>query len=203
MSASLATENSMVPSFAPPWRKLRAVPVRSIGSPEAQALKLVAKSETTQADAILDEVIRVFVAVTRGIDNRAPAIDERSFALFQSMLAPILQALTTVTRTISDLTGVTITDLDSKQLRRDVQEIARLRTQGNKASKGENSERRIIYNKLGAAVAWTGTGRSWRTLPATKVADARAALREMKADAMRCFPSSADRQLSLLSGGKT
>src|SRR5690606_18824762 len=34
---------------------------------EAQALKVVAKSETAKADALLDEVIRVFVLARRGL----------------------------------------------------------------------------------------------------------------------------------------
>lgn len=41
-------------------------PGREYWLTEPQALKVVAKSETTKADELLDEVIRVFVAVRRG-----------------------------------------------------------------------------------------------------------------------------------------
>lgn len=49
-----------------PTGTYREVAVREYWLTEAQALKVCAKSETTKADALLDEVIRVFVAVRRG-----------------------------------------------------------------------------------------------------------------------------------------
>lgn len=46
--------------------QVAARPEREFWLTEAQALKVIAKSETDVADAILDEVIRVFIAVRRG-----------------------------------------------------------------------------------------------------------------------------------------
>lgn len=50
-------------------------PVTEFWLTEAQALKVVAKSETAKADALLDEVIRVFVLARRGqLQGAAPDI---------------------------------------------------------------------------------------------------------------------------------
>lgn len=163
---------------------------------EAQALKVVAKSETAKADAILDEVIRVFIAV-----RQAPAalvnVEAQMMARFEALVAPFTATMTAMAKAMQDLTGCTISDIDAKWLSREVKAIAKLRAMGSPTSKGENSERRYLYNKLGAAVSWTGSGRRWSGLPASKVAEARAALAEMRKDALRAFPNVASLQLSL------
>lgn len=48
-------------------------PAEEIWLTEAQALKVVAKSETAKADALLDEVIRVFILARKGLLPVAPA----------------------------------------------------------------------------------------------------------------------------------
>jgi hypothetical protein len=50
---------------------------------EAQALKVVSKSETDKADALLDEVIAVYMAVRRGMVPRAAPQPEASPLLAQ------------------------------------------------------------------------------------------------------------------------
>jgi hypothetical protein len=177
----------------------RGRPTSEFWLTEAQALKVVAKSGTPKADAILDEVIRVFIAV-RGSALAAPAapaaIDVQMRALFGELMSPVLATIGALAKTIQDLSGSTITDADWRWLRREVCQLAELRQKGNPNSRGPNSERRIIYNKLGSAVAWTGSGRPWRLLPASKVADAKATLAEMRREAERHVPMA--RQLSLL-----
>ncbi|MBA3964159.1 MAG: hypothetical protein H0X40_19990 [Chthoniobacterales bacterium] len=189
--------------------ELRGVQTQSGGRPatefwltQSQALKVVAKSETPAADAILDEVIRVFLAVTSGVDTRPPAVDDRTFALFQSMMAPVIEAISVVTKMVSDASGCRISGADASSVKRQVQVIAKMRAQSNPSSKGENSERRIIYNRLGAAVGWTGSGRRWDGLPASKVADVQALLREMHADSFRALPTNSELQLALFNGPK-
>lgn len=189
--------------------ELRTVSVQSGGRPgeefwltEAQALKLVAKSETAKADAILDEVIRVFINARRGVLAQQGPLDAQMRATFAEMMAPVFAAMASMAARMQDLTGCTISEAEAKWLSREVKAIAKLRAMGSPSSKGENSERRHLYNKLGAAVAWTGSGRRWSGLPASRVAEARAALAEMRKEALRAFPNVAALQLSLLPEGK-
>jgi hypothetical protein len=179
----------------------RVVQVNEYWLTEAQAHKVVAKSDTLIADAALDEMIQAFMSVRHGAVDVRGAVPAITFAQFQAMLAPLAAEIASLKKQVIEQYGGTISVTDCNALRREVRDIARLRAKGNLASKGENSERRIIYNKLGAAVSWTGTGRSWRALPAARVAEARAVLREMRTDALRLFPSDEERQLKLLPGG--
>jgi hypothetical protein len=181
--------------------RLGGRPSRECWLTESQALKVVAKSETPLADAILDEVLSVFLAVRHGSLVPQPApLDVQMRALFAEMVAPTLALMNTVLARFQDMSGATISDADWRWLRAEVCRIAKLRVSGNPNSRGENSERRIIYNKLGAGVAFTGRGAHWRVLPLSKVAEAKVALAEMRADAERHVP--APRQLSLLGGHK-
>ena len=118
-------------------------------------------------------------------------------ATIEELVAPLVESMT---KFMQSMAGVTINEIDLAWLRREVAEIARLRSKGLVSSKGINSERRWVYNKLGAAVAWTGSGRRWAGLPAPRVAEAKAALAEMKAEALRLFPNVASRQLSFPEG---
>jgi hypothetical protein len=185
--------------------ELRRIVQQSRGRPanefwltEEQALIVAARSDTSTAVTTLKELVAVFISVRRGIVPPCATLDVRTFEI---LLAPLAAEIASLKKQVIEQYGGVITTTDSNAIRREVRDIARLRAKGNLASKGENSERRIIYNKLGAAVSWTGTGRSWRALPAARVAEARAVLREMRTDALRMFPSDEDRQLKLLPGG--
>lgn len=126
------------------------------------------------------------------------SLDEaRIVSMIERMISPLFDALAAVTKLVSDASGCRISAADCSSLKRQVVVIAKMRAQSNTSSKGENSERRHIYNRLGAAVGWTGSGRRWDGLPASKVADAQALLREMHADAFRALPSTVDVQLTL------
>lgn len=83
--------------------ELRPVVGRSGGRPakefwltEAQALKVVAKSETAKADALLDEVIRVFILARKGLLPvvAAPALDAAVIVdALNKVLAPFAAAM--------------------------------------------------------------------------------------------------------------
>ncbi len=134
--------------------------------------------------------------------GRAPqttgGMDAQIVARFEAMLAPVIATMGAMAKTIQDISGATITHQQWVRLRSEVKIVATLRSRANPNSKGASSEYRTIYNKLGSACAWTGSGRTWHGLPASKVADALATLAEMRRDAERAQP---DRQLSLLQGG--
>ena len=69
--------------------QVAAQPVTEFWLTEAQALKVVAKSETAKADAILDEVIAVFIAARRGLLPQAPPAGLTAEQLTE-VLAPLL-----------------------------------------------------------------------------------------------------------------
>lgn len=133
----------------------------------------------------------------RAVAPVAP-VDQQMRAVFIEMMAPVFATMTALTKQLQDISGATITHQQWVRLRGEVKIVATLRAQANPNSKGAKSEYRTIYNKLGSACAWSGSGRTWHGLPASKVADAIASLAEMRRDAERAQPV---RQLNLLQGG--
>lgn len=108
----------------------------------------------------------------------------------------LLEAVATLVKSNST---ATIARPDAIWLKHEVRVIARLQVaaglvQGKSTKSAENSARRRIYNKLGAATGWLGTGRDWRSLPAARWPEARALLIELRRD----LPPPAEVQLKLV-----
>jgi hypothetical protein len=171
---------------------------------EAQALKVVAKSETARADAILDELIRVFLLLRDHAKQAPPPVNFDASALerLERRFDALLETVSTVMKTVSALAGATIPPHEACTLLREVREIATLKvTRG--IAKNENSARRQIYNRLSGALGWFGTGRNWRALPLHKLPDAKALIAEMRRElGWTPPPPTTPQQLSLLPGGK-
>jgi len=153
---------------------------------EAQALKVVAKSETARADAILDELIRVFVAVRRG--------EILNSARFADMATRIERIESMIANGASGCIG----PANSSWIKTTVRELAKSMVR-RKEAKSEHSARRRIYNALGALVGWGGPARPWIALPAYKFGDVRAVLIQLVRDA---DDRASAAQLTLLPGGK-
>lgn len=167
---------------------------------EAQALKVIAKSDTAIADRILDEVIAVFVAWRHG--RLAPANDNALHAV-QNALQGVLQALDSLRRMVdlqremceanSKRIGFLEMQLGSNgmisrprlcELQASVRLISRLETDGEKWS---NKRRATadVYRELREVTGWGGKGQPWRELPQQLECKVFPALRNREVDARR------------------
>jgi hypothetical protein len=161
---------------------------------ETQALKVIAKSETAKADAILDEVIAVFVAWRHG--RLAVSTDAR---LDEALLAiRTLQEMLLATRAeVAALRDGVISRESLSQLRADVRRIATLEC----AARRWPSVRAAtldIYREMGWMTGWGGKGQPWKLLPATLAHTAFTVLRSREASIRRELRALADdRQLVL------
>ncbi len=120
-------------------------------------------------------------------------------------LGPLTKAFA---KALAETPSGTISRFDALWLKREVCVIARLQFRAGlatgKTQKGaEASARRRIYNRLGHAVSWSGSGCDWAALGADRFPEARAVLVELRREAERLVPSAQERQLSLLPGGKS
>jgi hypothetical protein len=136
---------------------------------ESQALKVIAKSETAKADAILDEVIAVFVAWRHG---RWPANDNglvEAVAAIAGTVAKLVVAVDSVAKRVSFLeTHITTNGMISGprlcELRASIRLIARLETEGGKWSSTSRASA-DIYRELREVSGWGGKGQPWQELP--------------------------------------
>jgi hypothetical protein len=162
---------------------------------EAQALKVVAKSETARADAILDEVIRVFIAV-RGVAPAPTAELADLRAAFARLEAQNAQLVTEVRALASG--GTSIHPAVLTDIRRQVRAIADAWVAARETKSLRSAQRRI-YNRLTLELAWGGPGQPWTAFPAHRVCDLRnhVAAIAKETEARRPNP-----QLTLFKGGK-
>jgi hypothetical protein len=179
---------------------------------EAQALKVVAKSETDKADAILDEVIAVFIAVRGG--QMAPPIqqapDVSVTRFLESLVMKVVEASERMIEAHDRLSlrmqaslgaSSIIASRDAAALKREVRAIAELWVAGKEA-KTANSARRRIYNQIGSRLQWGMAGRPWAALPAQLWPQAMAELREIRNATEARIAARPDSQLVLFRGGK-
>lgn len=130
---------------------------------------------------------------------------------FDALLAPFLATVQTFAKAASEMSGATIARPDAIWLKHEVRDVARLQVRAglvkpakpNKSPEverksAEASARRRIYNKLGASTGWLGTGRDWRSLPATRWPDARALLVELRREVEALLPRPEQGQLKLV-----
>jgi hypothetical protein len=172
--------------------QVAARPEREYWLTEAQALKVVAKSETAKADAILDEVIRVFILARKGLlpQQLAPrpydpaslaVIAEAARAVVAEMLLPVREELARIRQDVATIPHGVITGLQADELRRTVEYLAMgLIALGRRGS--TRAAKSYVYERLKAAIAWGFRGTQIHTMPAAKYAEAVATLRGMKQD---------------------
>jgi hypothetical protein len=154
---------------------------------EVQALKVIAKSETATADAILDEVIAVFVAWRRG--ELAATTDAR--------LVEALQAIRALQEQLLSMRTGTITREGLSQLRCDVRRVAQLECAARRWS-STRAGTADVYREMSGLTGWGGKGQPWKLLPATLTHTAFTVLRGREASIRRELRVMADdRQLQL------
>lgn len=146
---------------------------------EAQALKVSAKSETDPADALLDEMIQVFMLARRGmLASRASANDG---------LATVAAALSAELRVIKEqiaslaLDSGTIAGVQADWITGEIDALAFLRV-----GLGYNATTRAakgwIQKRVDAAAEWAGTGANRRNMPAGRYPRVKVCLAQLRSD---------------------
>lgn len=173
-------------------------PAREYWLTEAQALKVVAKSETAAADALLDEVIAVFIMARRGLLPTAAQPVDASLAMAQ------ITALTALVTKLADNVGDmqqrlatghafasgTVSPMVGNGIKRRLHVMGQ-RLAACKAAKNVASGRQKQTVHLRAVVGWPG---KWNGLPVAKEADC---MRELGA-----MERAVDTIAAALNGGK-
>lgn len=171
-------------------RKSDGVPTKPITVywlTEAQALKVIAKCETPTADAILDEVIAVFVAWRHG----------RLGTTLNDAIRLLQERLLHMDAEIAALRAGVISRETLNQLRSDVRHQAALECAARRwpTTRASTAD---IYRELGVLTGWGGKGQPWKLLPATLTHTAFTVLRGREASIRRELRVLADdRQLPL------
>lgn len=155
---------------------------------EAQALKVVAKSETRKADALLDEVIRVFVMVRRG---QLPDVS----AMLGGALKQILPALMTeivaavdqrIDARVGSLSFGVIRPWELGSIKRRLSAAAD-RAVMAKAYRSRKSALGALTMRLRTAIGWTGTGAAMNRMPASMLPYAERELAAIEREFERTF----------------
>jgi antirepressor protein len=133
----------------------------------------------------------------------APATAQPASDVVERLERRIDALLDAVATLVKSGSSATVSRIDAIWLKQEVRDIAKLQVAvglfpGKTGKTAENSARRRIYNKLGAATGWLGTGRDWRSLPAARWPDARALLVELRREAEAMQPPKEERQLTLV-----
>jgi hypothetical protein len=161
---------------------------------EVQALKVIAKSETATADAILDEVIAVFVAWRRG--ELAATTDARLVEALQA-IRTLQQELLSMRTEVATLRDGTINRQNLSQLRSDVRRVAQLECAARRWS-STRAGSADVYREMSELTGWGRKGQPWKLLPATLMHTAFTVLRGREASIRRELRVLADdRQLVL------
>lgn len=175
---------------------------------EAAALKVIAKSETAIADAILDEVIRVYMLARRGLLPSQTGIPAELMALVTQLAEGQRQivetqraqgeVLASLTQRLSALEsgGGVIGRAQRSAISHAVTAIARSRVHAG-LSPSMASARRWAYTRLETAAQWSGAGRSWDKLPASRFGLVLVELEVMQREVSAAIEAIAKRQLSL------
>lgn len=150
---------------------------------EAAVLKVVAKSETKVADALLDEMIRVYMLARRGLlSATVAAVPQFNLGelgrVIAAAITPMANAVASLSKRLEALeqgSRGSITRYELAGIRQQVAFITRGRVATGLA-KSLPSARRWTYNRIGALAGWLGTGRAWALLPAGKLPDVLAEL---------------------------
>ena len=178
--------------------QVAARPEREYWLTEAQALKVVAKSETAAADALLDEVIAVFIMARRGLLPTAAQPVDASLAMAQ------ITALTALVTKLADNVGDmqqrlatghafasgTVSPMVGNGIKRRLHVMGQ-RLAACKVAKNVASGRQKQTVHLRAVVGWPG---KWNGLPVAKEADC---MRELGA-----MERAVDTIAAALNGGK-
>lgn len=168
---------------------------------EAATLKIVAKSETAIADAILDDVIRVYMLARRGLLPTQPTLPPEFIALLTQLVetqkaqGEMLAALITRMTAIESGGGI-IQRAQRRAISHSVARIARGRVHTGLAP-SMNSARRWIYTRLETAASWSGAGRSWDKLPAARFGLVLVELEILQREVEAALEALASRQLTL------
>lgn len=144
---------------------------------EAQVLRLCARSETTVADAILDDMIRVYMLARRG-QAAAPEPDAHwhMMASLVSMVRALHEQVTTLA-----LDSGTITGTQADWITGEVDVLATLRVAlGYHKSKA--AARTWIHERIEAASEWGGSGAKRRNMPAGRLSHVKVCLEQIRAD---------------------
>lgn len=139
---------------------------------EADALFVIAKSDTTKANALTREMIRVYMLARRGLlPGQAGIPNELIAALAQiaetqkqqrDEVAAIAHRLATL-----ESCGGTISRIQDASIRQLVATIARGRAHAG-LSPSRRSATTWVYNRVFSVAAWTGTGRKLANMPADR-----------------------------------
>lgn len=152
---------------------------------QAQALKVVAKSETAKADAILDEVIRVFLSVTRLLRPQGAASLVDGLARLEARMDTLQANQAALWGHISQ--GGYIARARFEALRAEWQDLADL-----EVAVGRWDSRRAaladIQRDMREATEWGGKGKAWSEMPAALEPAARAVLKRRRKEALRRSP---------------
>ena len=175
---------------------------------EAQALKVVAKSETDKADALLDEVIAVYMAVRRGMVPRAAPQPEASplLAQFVETLQAMQGQIETLSAEVATLraAGQGRTCLGNGAARLHVldplKQIAAIdsRAIGKTDSKTLGRMQKLADDTLRERLAYPRDGgQAWAMFPTVRLGDLHCALVRMLHDARKRADIAAPRATQL------
>jgi hypothetical protein len=145
---------------------------------EAQALKVTAKSETAKADALLDEIIRVFMLARRGLLPQQQLADSRIASIIESqtktidLLASRMTAIETIVSKLSastaNDTGIVGEEWAREHVHARLRRIANLMvgaSQNAKLSREAMRHHRATSNRIANLFGYGGRGSSWKNFP--------------------------------------
>jgi hypothetical protein len=177
-------------------KQVAARPEKEYWLTEAQALKVVAKSETAVADALLDEVIRVFVLARKGLlPQQAPAVNpygaemvavvgEVARSMIAEMVGPMRVELAALRETMIALPQGVITDMQGDRIDGKMEYVAMAMVALGEATT-KKSAMGIVREDLKSAIAWGFKGSQMRRMPAAKFLNAETALEVMRKNVER------------------
>lgn len=160
--------------------QVAARPVREYWLTEAQALKVAARSETDVADALLDEMIRVYMLARRGLlPAQQGGLDAAAVVqIVAQATGPLAEQLRDLKTALTQRAEGMISAHQAVELGRQIGIVARtLVDLGD--YKNMKAARAAVHQQVMAAAEWGGTGRARWAMPASRYAAAMAALRAL------------------------
>jgi hypothetical protein len=184
--ASLRTAGKLKDLHRRPARGRGAAPVmvEEYWLTEGQALKVIAKSETDVADAILDEMIRVYGLARRGLlpEQRAFTLSPEAIAMailpvvaqvLDAALAPLFGRLAALEARLASspafASGV-ISPAVASSIKARLTSMAKILV-GCGAEKTVRGARLRLEQQLRGAARWGGAGCVWTSLPLSREGD--------------------------------
>lgn len=152
---------------------------------EAQALKVIAKSEAAMADPILDDMIRVYMAVRRGLIGPGESVGMRELVTTVATLSKTVEAL--AQKIDAGSTG-SIAPADLREIEKEIAVLCKYRVFLGKHDHVEtergklSSARGVIQQRIAAISHWAGTGTKRKLMPSDKVPHVKAELNRIWRD---------------------